>query len=68
MLSEHICPQLDKLKEERKEYTEFTRVSRDLEKLSKLYVAWDYMRTEVKEKQKFYLIIFCVYLFCFILP
>lgn len=46
MLSEHICPQLEKLKEERKEYTEYTRVTRDLEKLSKLYTAWDYTKTE----------------------
>nr|XP_042912393.1 structural maintenance of chromosomes protein 2 [Parasteatoda tepidariorum] len=46
MLTEHICPQMEKLKEERKEYTEYTRVVRDLEHLSRIYIAWDFTRTE----------------------
>ncbi|XP_054716492.1 structural maintenance of chromosomes protein 2-like [Uloborus diversus] len=46
MLTEHICPQLERLKEERKEYTEYTRVVREHEKLSKIFIAWDYTQTE----------------------
>ncbi|GBN36490.1 Structural maintenance of chromosomes protein 2, partial [Araneus ventricosus] len=58
MLDEHICPQLEKLKEERKEYTKYTKVVREHEHLSKIYTAWDYSRTEelvqksAEEKEK----------------
>ncbi|KAF8781575.1 Structural maintenance of chromosomes protein like [Argiope bruennichi] len=56
MLDEHICPQLEKLKEERKEYTKYTKVVREHEHLSKIYTAWDYSKTEEKtslaQKQK----------------
>ncbi|GIY89117.1 structural maintenance of chromosomes protein 2 [Caerostris darwini] len=46
MLDEHICPQLEKLKEDRKEYTKYTKVTREYEHLLRLYTAWDYCRTE----------------------
>ncbi|GIY66512.1 structural maintenance of chromosomes protein 2 [Caerostris extrusa] len=46
MLDEHICPQLEKLKEDRKEYTKYTKVTREYEHLLRLYTAWDYRRTE----------------------
>ncbi|KFM79684.1 Structural maintenance of chromosomes protein 2, partial [Stegodyphus mimosarum] len=46
MLNEHICPQLEKLKAERKEYNEYTKAVREYEHLSKIYIAWDYVKTE----------------------
>ncbi|XP_035227896.1 structural maintenance of chromosomes protein 2-like [Stegodyphus dumicola] len=46
MLNEHICPQLEKLKAERKEYNEYTKAVREYEHLSKIYIAWDYLKTE----------------------
>ncbi|GFY64325.1 structural maintenance of chromosomes protein 2 [Trichonephila inaurata madagascariensis] len=46
MLEEHINPQLEKLKEDRKEYTKYTKVVREYEHLYKIYIAWDYCQTE----------------------
>ncbi|GFQ76740.1 structural maintenance of chromosomes protein 2 [Trichonephila clavata] len=46
MLEEHINPQLEKLKEDRKEYTKYTKIVREYEHLYKIYVAWDYCQTE----------------------
>lgn len=46
ILSDEITPTLDKLKAERHAYMEYTKVSRELEHLTKLYVAWQYVQTE----------------------
>ncbi|KAG8190859.1 hypothetical protein JTE90_010284 [Oedothorax gibbosus] len=46
MLDEHICPQLEKLKADKQDYANYTRMKREHEQLSKLYTAWDYARTE----------------------
>lgn len=48
MLDEHICPQLEKLKADKQDYANYTRMKREHEQLSKLYTAWDFARTEVK--------------------
>ncbi|GFT25760.1 structural maintenance of chromosomes protein 2 [Nephila pilipes] len=46
MLNEHINPQLEKLKEERKEYTKYTKIVREYEHLYKICIAWDFCQTE----------------------
>ncbi|XP_064477399.1 structural maintenance of chromosomes protein 2-like [Ornithodoros turicata] len=46
ILSEEITPTLDRLKAERQAYMEYTKVSRELEHLTKLHVAWQYVQTE----------------------
>ncbi|KAH9364372.1 hypothetical protein HPB48_000335 [Haemaphysalis longicornis] len=46
VLNEEITPTLNKLKEERQAYLDYTKVSRELDHLTKLYVAWEYVQTE----------------------
>ncbi|KAH8035712.1 hypothetical protein HPB51_008079 [Rhipicephalus microplus] len=46
VLNEEITPTLNKLKEERQAYLDYTKVSRELDHLTKLYVAWQYVQTE----------------------
>lgn len=46
VLNEEITPTLNKLKEERQAYLDYTKVSRELDHLTKLYVAWQYIQTE----------------------
>ncbi|GLG93171.1 Structural maintenance of chromosomes protein [Gryllus bimaculatus] len=42
VINEEITPKIEKLKEEQKQYLEYQRVNRELEKLTKLYVSWKY--------------------------
>lgn len=46
ILSEEITPTLTRLKEERQAYMEYTKVVRELEHLTKLYVAWQFTQTQ----------------------
>uniref|UniRef100_A0A1E1XGS4 Structural maintenance of chromosomes protein n=1 Tax=Amblyomma aureolatum TaxID=187763 RepID=A0A1E1XGS4_9ACAR len=46
VLNEEITPTMNKLKEERQAYLDYTKVSRELDHLTKLYVAWQYVQTE----------------------
>ncbi|XP_070389452.1 structural maintenance of chromosomes protein 2-like [Dermacentor albipictus] len=46
LLNEEITPTPNKLKEERQAYLDYTKVSRELDHLTKLYVAWQYVQTE----------------------
>ncbi|CAN8004450.1 unnamed protein product [Ixodes hexagonus] len=46
VLAEEITPTIEKLKEERQAYLAYTKVSRELDHLTKLYIAWQYMETE----------------------
>ncbi|KAM4052044.1 structural maintenance of chromosomes protein 2 isoform 2-T5 [Anomaloglossus baeobatrachus] len=46
ILDEEIAPTLHKLKEERSSYLEFQKISREIEHLSRLYVAYQFMCAE----------------------
>ncbi|XP_071446433.1 structural maintenance of chromosomes protein 2 [Hetaerina americana] len=46
LIEEEICPKLDKLKEERGHYLEFQKVQRELEHLTRLYIAWKFVSLE----------------------
>ncbi|XP_018012651.2 structural maintenance of chromosomes protein 2, partial [Hyalella azteca] len=46
ILSEEITPTLSKLKEERSQYLEYQKVQRELEHLTKLYVAFKFVQAE----------------------
>ncbi|KAG8235123.1 hypothetical protein J437_LFUL014386, partial [Ladona fulva] len=46
LIDEEICPKLSKLKEERGHYLEFQKVQRELEHLTRLYIAWKYISLE----------------------
>ena len=47
ILTEEITPTLSKLKEERSQYLEYQKVQRELEHLTKLYVAHRFLQAEV---------------------
>merc|ERR1712025_828329 len=54
ILAEEINPTLTKLKEERSAYLEFQKIQRELEHLTKLYLAWKFVCAEeasVKTKE-----------------
>lgn len=42
LLREEITPKLDKLRDEKRDFLEFQKKSSELEKLSKVVIAWDY--------------------------
>ena len=46
MLNEEITPTLTQLKEERSTYLEFQKIQRELEHLTKLYVAYKFVTAE----------------------
>lgn len=46
VLAEEITPTIEKLKDERQAYLSYTKVSRELEHLTKLHSAWQYFVTE----------------------
>ena len=46
ILNEEINPTLKKLREERSAYLEFQKIQRELEHLTKLYLAWKYVCAE----------------------
>lgn len=48
ILTEEITPTLGKLKEERSQYLEYQKVQRELEHLTKLYVAYRFVQAEVR--------------------
>merc|ERR1719403_773823 len=55
ILNEEINPTLKKLREERSAYLEFQKIQRELEHLTKLYLAWKYVCAEeasVKSKDE----------------
>lgn len=49
LLRDEITPKLDKHREEKRVYLEFQKKSSELEKLSKLVVAWDWTQLELKK-------------------
>jgi structural maintenance of chromosome 2 len=51
LLRDEITPKLDKLREEKRAFLEFQKKSSELERLSKLVVAWDWTQLE-KRKEK----------------
>ncbi|CAN8028207.1 unnamed protein product [Ixodes persulcatus] len=51
VLAEEITPTIEKLKEERQAYLAYTKVSRELDHLTKLYIAWQYVETENGSQQ-----------------
>lgn len=42
VINEEITPKIEKLKEQQKQYLDYQRMNRELDKLTKLYVAWKY--------------------------
>ena len=46
ILNEEITPTLAKLKEERSTYLEYQKIQRELEHLTKLYIAWKFISAE----------------------
>lgn len=46
MLKEDITPTLTKLKEERQAYVDYTKIVRELDHLTKLYVAWQFVQCQ----------------------
>ena len=46
ILNEEINPTLKKLREERSAYLEFQKIQRELEHLTKLYIAWKFVCAE----------------------
>ncbi|XP_013783818.1 structural maintenance of chromosomes protein 2-like [Limulus polyphemus] len=46
ILNEEITPTLTRLKTERQAYMEYTKVVRELEHLTKLYIAWQFVETQ----------------------
>lgn len=50
ILTEEITPTLSKLKEERSQYLEYQKVQRELEHLTKLYVAYRFVQAEVRKE------------------
>ena len=46
ILNEEITPTLAKLKEERSTYLEYQKIQRELEHLTKLYIAWKFVTAE----------------------
>ena len=46
ILNEEINPTLKKLREERSAYLEFQKIQRELEHLTKLYLAWKFVCAE----------------------
>ena len=48
ILQEEITPTLTRLKEERSSYLEYQQVIRELEHLNKLYIAYQFFKTEVR--------------------
>merc|ERR1712226_766818 len=46
ILNEEITPTLAKLKEERSTYLEYQKIQRELEHLTKLYIAWKFITAE----------------------
>jgi len=46
-MREEISPKLQKLKDERSQYLEYQNVLRQVESLTRLYVAWKYVQAVV---------------------
>ncbi|XP_052743950.1 structural maintenance of chromosomes protein 2 [Bicyclus anynana] len=51
IIKEDIAPKLQKLQDERAQFQEYQKVVRELENLTKLYVAWKYVSAEEKAKE-----------------
>lgn len=51
VLREDINPTLTKLREERSSYLEYQKITRELEHLTKLYIAYQFMRAEERKKK-----------------
>lgn len=47
MVTGQINPKMQRLKEERAQYIEFQRIQRELEQLTRIHVAWEYLQSEV---------------------
>ncbi|GJN91828.1 hypothetical protein Rhopal_004851-T1 [Rhodotorula paludigena] len=48
LLREEIVPKLDRLRDEKRTFLEFQKTSSELERLSKLVIAWDWMQDHVR--------------------
>lgn len=46
LLKEEIVPKLDRLREEKRVFLEFQKTSSELERLSKLVIAWDWVQDQ----------------------
>lgn len=62
ILAEEINPTLSKLKEERSMYLEYQKVQRELEHLSKLYIAYKFVTAQVRVRRGRVCMLLCVYL------
>ncbi|XP_045777071.1 structural maintenance of chromosomes protein 2 [Maniola jurtina] len=51
IIKEDIAPKLQKLQDERTQFQEYQKVVRELENLSRLYVAWKYVSAEESTKE-----------------
>jgi structural maintenance of chromosome 2 len=51
LLKEEIVPKLDRLREEKRTFLEFQKTSSELERLTKLVIAWDWMQDHVRVEQ-----------------
>jgi structural maintenance of chromosome 2 len=47
MVTEQINPKLEKLNNERSQYIEFQKTSRELDHALRLYLAWQFLQTDV---------------------
>ncbi|KAL1139868.1 hypothetical protein AAG570_006845 [Ranatra chinensis] len=54
MVTEQINPTLQRLKDERSEYMEYQKVQRELDQLTRISVAWQYLQTEERLKNTNY--------------
>ncbi|XP_014250224.1 structural maintenance of chromosomes protein 2 [Cimex lectularius] len=46
MVNEQINPKMERLKKERNQYLEYQKIQRDLEQYTRIYVAWQVVKTE----------------------
>ncbi|XP_073977324.1 structural maintenance of chromosomes 2 isoform X3 [Rhodnius prolixus] len=51
MVTGQINPKMQRLKEERAQYIEFQRIQRELEQLTRIHVAWEYLQSEKTKEE-----------------
>uniref|UniRef100_A0A0V0G6N5 Structural maintenance of chromosomes protein n=1 Tax=Triatoma dimidiata TaxID=72491 RepID=A0A0V0G6N5_TRIDM len=51
MVTGQINPKMQRLKEERAQYIEFQRIQRELEQLTRIHVAWEYIQSEKTKEE-----------------
>lgn len=51
LLKEEIVPKLDRLREEKRTFLEFQKTSSELERLTKLVIAWDWLQDHARVEQ-----------------